>query len=125
MSARNIGYHTRLDADTAVKIVGGTFGGSIDQETVERLVKSHFTVQVLNSGRCVFVDKEQRRVRLYLNVNPESTVSGKAALKAWTRARAAEMERAEAEEEQQKAELEEALSGLSHEEALRRLKNCN
>lgn len=34
----NIGYHTRLDGENSKKISGGSFGGSFDMETVERLV---------------------------------------------------------------------------------------
>ena len=35
----NIGYHTRLYKDNNVKVTGGAFGGAIDRDTVERLVK--------------------------------------------------------------------------------------
>lgn len=122
---KSISYHTRLDTDSSVKVVGGSFGGAIDLDTVERLVKAHFTVQVRPSGRPVFVDNQQRPVSLYLRVDPASTAIGKLTLRKWTDERAAAAERLEAEEEQRRAELEEAMSGLSHQEVLRRLKNCN
>ena len=60
--ANNIGWHTRLYSDNKVKVSGGSFGGNIDQETVERLVKAWFTVNIKPSGAGVFVDCELRRL---------------------------------------------------------------
>ena len=75
--SKNIGYHTRLYTDNTRKIVGGSFGGQIDAETVERLVNLHFEVFVKPSGRAVFVDQQGREVHLYLSVDPENTEKGK------------------------------------------------
>lgn len=120
MGYKNIGYHTRL-VDTDVKVKGGCFGGSLDGETVNRLVTSHFKVEVSNSGHPYFVDKQGRRVRLYLSVDARNTPQGMAALKAWHR----EQEQAAKKEaelfSQQQAELQAAMAGLSHEEVMRRL----
>lgn len=77
---KSIGYHTRLDGNNTVKIVGGSFGGSFDIETINRLVKSQFSVRVKPSGRLVFVDKGDREVSLYFTVDPQVTDAGKLAL---------------------------------------------
>lgn len=78
---KNIGYHTRLDNANSCKVTGGSFGGAVDQETVERLVNHHFSVRIKPSGRAVFVDKQDREVSLYITVDPLSTEKGKQALK--------------------------------------------
>ena len=62
---KSISYHTR-QVGTDRKVVGGSFGGNIDTETVDRLVNAHFTVKVKPSGHAVFVDKQEREVGLYL-----------------------------------------------------------
>lgn len=117
----NIGYHTRLFSDDTRKIVGGSFRGSVDTETLEKLVKSHFTVIVKNSGRAVFVDREGREVALYISVDASKTLSGIEAL------RASRVERAKLEEERrQKAREEEEevnrlMEYLTHEEIVKRL----
>lgn len=122
--SKDIAYHTRLYSDNTRKIVGGSFGGQIDAETVERLVNSHFEVFVKPNGRAVFLDQDGREVRLYLSVDPDNTEKGKAALAKWQRRRNAELEgnleRMEAEE----AEVESLLAGLSHDEIVKRLKGA-
>ena len=80
MTTKNIGYHTRLISDNTVKVVGGSFGGRFDIETANRLVKSHFSVAVKQSGRAVFVDKRGREVSLYFTVDAGETDAGKKAL---------------------------------------------
>lgn len=75
--SKNIGYHTRLDSNNTVKVTGGSFGGSTDQETIERLVNAHFSVRIKPSGRAVFVDNQDREVTLYITVDPMSTEKGK------------------------------------------------
>jgi hypothetical protein len=77
----NIGYHTRLWTNNE-KIAGGSFGGQIDMDTVERLTKAFFTVEVLNGGTPVFVDRNGRVVRLYLSCG-----SGATSRNAWSRKR--------------------------------------
>jgi hypothetical protein len=119
MELMNIGYHTRLKSDNRVKVVGGSFGGSLDIETANRLVKALFTVKILKSGRAVFVDKQGREVSLYISVDPELTDEGKAALKAY-RACVEQREKAENEKAQQ---LQDMLDSLSVDEAIERLKN--
>lgn len=122
MTSKNIGYHTRLWANHTVKVCGGSFGGSIDNETVERLVKSHFTVTVKPSGNAVFVDKECREVSLYLSVDAGATEAGKAALKAWNEANRKIWAEQEEQERFAQLEIESLMDGLSHEEIVRRLK---
>ena len=87
--SENIGYHTR-SVTTGDKIVGGSFGGRIDQETVERLTRL-FTVTVTQSGTPVFVDAGGRPVRLYLTVDPGKTEKGKVAVRQWQEQREAEL----------------------------------
>jgi hypothetical protein len=118
---RNICYHTRAYGNNSVKLFGGTFDGGIDQETVERLTRL-FSVTVKNSGTVVFVDRKGREVYLYLSVDASETAIGKAALAAWRAERARlqaeqeEMDRANSEE------IDELMSGLTHDEVVRRLK---
>lgn len=119
--SENIGYHTRLYVDHTVKIVGGSFGGRIDQETVERLTRL-FEVTVKPSGTPVFVDREGREVRLYLTVDAAKTEKGKAALKVWREEEQRLEAIAEAQFEREQEELQAAMRGLTHEEVLRRLK---
>jgi len=118
--SENIGYHTRLYADHTVKVSGGSFGGRIDQETVERLTRL-FEVTVKPSGTPVFVDREGREVRLYLSVDAGETEKGKAALAAWRKEEDAKAAAAEKLAEEQDEHLAHLLSRLSYEEAVRRL----
>lgn len=118
----NIGYHTRLFDDHSVKIVGGSFGGSIDMETANRLVSAHFTVTVKHSGTAVFVDRMGREVRLYISVDANKTAKGVIALKEWRAAREVEQRKAEARWEEEKEELDVLMGSLSHAEIVRRLK---
>lgn len=120
--SNNIGYHTRLRDNNQVKVVGGSFGGTLDLETANRLVRSHFTVTVKASGTPVFVDREGREVHLYISVDPGMTDKGKEAIKAWREERARQEREEEALREQQEAELDAAMAGLKHEEIIRRLK---
>lgn len=115
----NIGYHTRLYSNNAVKVVGGSFGGQIDMETVERLVKAHFSVKIKPSGSGVFVDKEGREVSLYLSVDPLKTTTGKAAKTEYCKRKVAEYE-AEAAKER---EIEELMLSLSADEILEKLRS--
>jgi hypothetical protein len=116
MTSPNIGYHTRSIGNNAEKIVGGSFGGSFSLETVNRLVNSHFNVVIKNSGRAVFVDKQNREVDLYLSIDAKSTEKGSSALKQWQKA---ENSRLESENEK----LDSLLSKFSYEEIIRRLED--
>lgn len=118
----NIGYHTRLDTDNSVKVTGGCFGGSFGWETAERLVNVHFTVRIKPSGTAVFVDKQGRDVRLYMSVDAAKTAKGRQALEAYREEQAAREKEAEEREEREKAEIDDLISGMPHEEVLRRLK---
>jgi NAD/NADP transhydrogenase alpha subunit len=119
---KSIGYHTRLANNNTVKVVGGSFGGSIDMETVNRLMAHHFTVTVKDSGRAVFVDKEGREVQLYLTVDAELTEKGKTAMQAWRVKQAAKAERDQVQAEKEAAEVSQAMEGLSHDEIMDRLR---
>ena len=119
---RNIGYHTRLVGNNTVKVCGGSFGGAIDMATVDRLVSAYFTVEVNSTGRAIFVDREGRRVRLYLSIDAEDTTMGKEAIKVW---RVADNARREKEAElsaNQEGEIDDLLGSMTHEEAVRRLR---
>lgn len=120
--SKNIGYHTRLHNNNTVKVCGGSFGGTIDNETVERLVKSHFTVAVKHSGSVVFVDRAGREVSLYLAVDASATEAGKAALKAWHEANRKIWAEQEEQEHFANLEIDNLMDGLSYEEIVRRLK---
>ncbi|MEQ6332987.1 hypothetical protein [Sphingobium sp. MK2] len=100
--------------NNSVKVVGGSFGGAFDMETVNRLVRAHFTVVVKPSGRSVFVDRDGRAVSLYFTVDPETTEAGKEAL-ATDRAKRAKDSEAEAVK---RAEIERLLDSMSPDEAL-------
>jgi hypothetical protein len=115
---KNIGWHTRLLSDNTQKIVGGSFGGEVSIETANRLVNSHFTVVVKNSGRSVFVDREGREVTLYILVDPEITDKGKAVIAQYR----AEKKRKDSECEQANQDMIESLmDGLTSEEIIKRL----
>lgn len=118
---QNIGYHTRLYRDNTVKVTGGSFGGSIDRDTVERL-SGLFEVKILLSGTPVFVDREGREVRLYLSVDPQMTNKGALALQNYR----IEKDRLEREREQQaeqeQNEVDSLMADLTHEEIVKRLK---
>ena len=111
ITRKNIGYHTRLYSDNTVKVVGGSFGGRIDMETVERLTRL-FTVIVKPSGTAVFVDKNGREVRLYLSVDPDTTEIGKQALKDYR----LEKERRDNEEREEREELMSQIDDMSSDE---------
>lgn len=83
-------------------------------ETVNRLVRAHFTVVVKPSGRPVFVDRNGRAVSLYFTVDPETTEVGKEALTA-DRAKRAKDSEAEAIKRE---EIERLLDSMSPDEAL-------
>jgi len=110
----NIGYHTRLYTDNSQKVVGGSFGGRIDSETVERLTKAHFSVAIKPSGTVVFVDKQGREVWLYLTVDAGSTTQGRALA-------VQHRKTVEAAQEQQRVRIDELLDSLSPEEIIARL----
>ena len=122
MRASNIGYHTRLISNNNTKVVGGSFSGAIDADTVERLTRSNFTVTVKPSGRAVFIDREGREVSLYLSVDPESTSIGALAVKNYH----TEKQRADREASERRAkekhEIEELMNDLPHAEIVKRLK---
>jgi hypothetical protein len=117
MTKITIGYHTRLYGQNSVKVTGGAFGGSLDLETANRLVKHHFTVIVKQSGTPVFVDREGREVTLYITVDPGSTEAGKLAIAA---DRAERDNRAKIEDEK-RARVNELLDGMSMDDALKLL----
>ncbi len=120
MYSKNIGYHTRRQSD-GQKMVGGSFGGSLDMDTANRLVNAHFSVAVKPSGRAVFVDREGREVSLYMSVDPDQTTKGIATLAAW-RAEQAQKESQRAEQSQREQEqIADLMQNLSHDEIIRRL----
>lgn len=117
---KNICYHTRLHSNQNVKTTGGTFGGSIDQETVERLTRL-FSVRVKPSGHVVFVDRDDREVSLYISVDAADTEKGKAALKEWRAERARVQALQEATYAAQVEIVEGLIDSLGYDEVIRRL----
>lgn len=116
--SRNVGYHTRLYGQNSVKVTGGSFGGSMDIDTVNRLVKNHrFTVVVKPSGTPVFVDREGREVTLYFSIDPGATDVGKQAiaLDRTERTKLAQIE------DDKRSRLERLLDGMSTDHALKLL----
>jgi len=117
MKSKNIGYHTRLYSDNTKKVVGGSFGGQIDQETVERLVNAHFTVKIKPSGHGVFVDREGREVSLYFTIDALSTEKGRQAKSQWNK----EQQEIERLEEGKQKLVDELLSNYSNDELIKLL----
>ena len=117
----NIGYHTRKYGNDSVKLSGGSFGGSLDMETVNRLVDANFTVTVRSSGTPVFVDRNGREVRLYVSVDVCKTRSGERAIQAWREESRRQAERDRQRREQEEGEVERLMADLTHEEIVRRL----
>ena len=117
MNNKSIGYHTRLSGQDSVKVMGGSFGGPFGMETVERLVKHHFKVEVRPSGRPIFVDREGRRVMLYVTVDPETTEAGKAALAQYR----AEQRRLGLDAESKARRVQQLMEELDDDEIIRRL----
>lgn len=124
-SMKNIGFHTRLCSDNTCRVTRGSFGGAIDMETVNRLVKSHFDVIVKDSGRAVFVDRQGREVALYLSVDASSSDKGVEAMKAYRKQRAAQEREAEERREREEDEIYQLTAGLSHDEVVRRLRGAS
>lgn len=128
MRRTSICYQTRLQHNDSVKVCSGTFGITspgkyFDSDTIERLLKNHgYGVTFNRSGTAIFTDDKERNVRLYILVDPLHTSIGQEAHKKYIaeklRLEQEELERLEAQQE----ELDEAMSGLSHEEVIRRLK---
>lgn len=114
----SIGYHTRKHDSNHTKVTGGSFGGSVDMDTVNRLVKAHFTVQYTNSGRAVFVDREGLVVSLYITIDPETTEVGKLA---WEAQRANRLEK-QRQEEAKEQELKNILDSMTTDQILSILK---
>lgn len=116
---KNIGYHTRLISNPTVKVTGGVFGGDISMDTVERLVKAHFSVKILESGQARFVDKKDREVYLYISVDPLSTAAGKEALTEYRK----ERQRKQEDEVRKREEIESILDGMTLDEILAKLRS--
>jgi len=102
---KSIGYHTRLANNSAIKVCWGSFGGSLDLETANRLVKAHFTVVAKPTGTLVFVDREGREVSLFITVDPARTEAGKLAREEFNRQKAIERQN----EDRKREELEDVL----------------
>lgn len=112
---KSIGYHTR--DSQGQKLTGGSFGGSIDLETVNRLVNTHFSVRVKPSGCPTFVSRTGQDVNLYISIDPDMTDKGKEALKAW---REEERKREQLQEQKEK-ELQDILDSMTVEDAIFKL----
>ena len=123
MSSKNIGWHTRLYADNTKKITGGSFGGELSLDTVNRLVNYHCPrVVVKASGTPVFVDRNGREVTLYVTVDARETEMGKAAISEWLKDKETKEKLFSEQQEQQSREIELLMDQLSHEDIVKRLK---
>ena len=124
---KSIGYHTRLYSDSTIKIAGGSFGGSMDGDTIERLVNNGYTVIVKPSGAPVFVDIKGREVMLYVTVDARECEKGKTAIekhhleKGAAREQRAAREAQQEKDERDKAVIESMTAGLSYAEIIFRL----
>lgn len=124
MANKNIGYQTRAYADSSIEFLHrGSFGGSIDEETINRLVNVNFTVTIKPSGRAVFIDRSGREVWLHITVDPERTIKGAEALKQWRITKAKENKEREARTEQEREEIKNLLDGLTYTEIIQKLKS--
>lgn len=111
-------YHTR-NAMTGEKVTGGTFGGALDLDTFNRLVRHHkYTVVIKPSGLPVFVDTSGREVNIYFSIDPRQTDAGQAALDNDRQKRLA----AQAIEEAKEREVNELIANMSNDELLQRLR---
>ncbi len=116
---KSIGYHTRLNLNSSVKVVGGSFGGDISLDTANRLLSGHgYTVVIKPSGTPVFVDKEGNQDSLYFTIDPASTEMGKKALQEYSQNQSAERQL----EEEKQVEIDHILSSMSNDEILKLLK---
>lgn len=118
---RNIGYHTRLVENSTIKCASGSFGGTLDLDTANRLVKSRFKVVIKPSGRPVFVDREGREAYLYFSIAPQYTEAGKAALSQHR----VELAKQEEINKEKYLEVEKLLDDLSIDEVLARLRGTD
>ena len=118
MAHKSIGYHTRPTSNNSIKYSGGSFGGSFDMETINRLVRAHFEIRIhQGSGRPVFVDRNGRDVWLYITVDPEKTEKGEQAMFA-LRVQQQQRERHEAEKQ---SRLESVMNNYTTDELLKLL----
>lgn len=113
----SIGYQLREYGNDSNKLVGGSFGGSIDLETIDRLVGAHLDVITLPSGNLCFADKQGRKVTLKINVDPIFTAKGKAE----QAANDAKLAQAYAKAEELEQKANDLMRGLSWEEIIRKL----
>lgn len=120
--SKNICYHTRAanGEDVGQKIVGGSFGGAIDQETVERITRL-FSVKIRPSGTPVFIDDKGREVNLYFSIDPKNTEKGKNAIREYNHEQSRLWEEEKAKIEKQEDEIKDLLSNLTHEEIIQKL----
>lgn len=114
---KSIGYQLREYGNDNNKLVGGSFGGGIDLETIDRLVNAHLDVITLPSGNLCFVDKQGRKVTLKINVDPIFTAKGKAV----QTANAAELMQSCAKAQDLQQKVDDLMQGLSWEEIIRKL----
>lgn len=122
MTRATICYHTRERGGSGKKLSGGTFGGRIDQETVNQLVEiRQFTVLIKPSGTPVFFDKQGREVSLYIWVDPSDTRLGKSAIEAWRKTREAENQQKADTEKQARDRIEELMGTMSPEQIIKAL----
>ena len=116
---KSIGYHTRKRGEDSSKVTGGSFGGAIDIETINRLVNTHkFKVEIAPTGFATFVDSSGRKVALYLTVDPLSTDIGKVALSVHREAQRI----AQAAEDEKAQQVQNLLTNYSNDELLALLK---
>lgn len=115
--SKSICYHTR-GAMTGDKVMGGSFTGAFDMDTVNRLIRYHkYQVVIEPSGSPVFVDVKGRKVNIYFSVDPRQTEAGKAALDQDRQTRLV----AQALQEEKERAVDELIANMSIDELLKRL----
>lgn len=116
-----IGYHTRLYSDNTCKVSGGSFGGAMGGDTIERLVNNGYTVTIKPSGVPVFVDIKGREVMLYVTIDAGECSKGRAAIEKHSLEQRAAREARREKDEREQAAIESLMAGLTYDEIISRL----
>ncbi len=114
-----VSYQTRLYGDDNYKVIGGSFDGAINLETVNQFVNSRFSIVVKKNGKPVFVDSKGREVTFYLSVDPSTSEKGAKAIKDSRAELAKQAKEAENRRKLEQDEIDKLLSCLSHDDIVR------
>lgn len=118
-------YHTRLSNNNTVKLQGGMLHASGIEDAYER-VAAMYTIQVSKtsiSGTPEFIDKEGRKISIYLSVHAEHTDTHKEEITRQRKIIAEERDRIDAENNALESKLASLLDNLSTVKAIELLEN--